>query len=44
MEKQRVAEGYDYKSSGIDYAQGTYHLLEGTHYVKCTDQELAAWK
>ncbi len=44
VEKQRVAEGYDYKSSGIDYAQGTYHLLEGTHYVKCTDQELAAWK
>ena len=44
VEKQRVALSYDYKTSGIDYAKGTYHLLEGAHYVKCTDEEFAAWK
>ena len=44
VEKQRVAESYDYRSFGIDYTKGTYHLLEGTHYVKCTDQEFAAWQ
>ena len=44
VEKQRVAESYDYKTSGIDYAKGTYHLLEGTHYVKCTDEEFDRWK
>ncbi len=43
VEKQRVAESYDYKTSGIDYDQGVYHLVEGTHYVKCTDQEFSAW-
>ena len=43
VEKQRVAEGYDYKTSGIDYDKGTNHLEEGTHYVKCTDEEFAAW-
>ena len=44
VEKQRVAMSYDYKTSGIDYNAGAYHLLEGTHYVKCTDAEFAAWK
>ena len=43
VEKQRVALSYDYKTSGIDYVQGTYHKIEGTHYVKCTDAEFAAW-
>ncbi len=40
VEKQRVAESYDYKTSGIDYSKGTEHLISGTHYVKCTDEEL----
>ncbi len=44
VEKRRVAMSYDYKTSGIDYNAGTYHLLEGTHYVKCTDPEFDAWK
>lgn len=39
VEKQRVAETYDYKTSGLDYTKGTDHLVEGTHYVKCTDEE-----
>lgn len=43
VEKQRVAEVYDYKSSGIDYSKGTNHLVEGTHYVRCTDQEFEKW-
>ena len=44
VEKKRVAISYDYKTSGIRYEQGTYHLLEGSHYVKCTDEEFDAWK
>ena len=43
VEKQRVAEIYDYKTSGIDYNKGTNHLVEGTHYVRCTDQEFEKW-
>ncbi len=43
VEKQRVAESYDYKTSGIDYALGTNHLVSGTHYVKCTDEEFRKW-
>lgn len=43
VEKQRVAESYDYKTSGIDYNQGTDHLVSGSHYVKCTDKEFARW-
>ena len=43
VEKQRMAESYDYKTSGIDYDQGTDHLVSGSHYVKCTDEEFAKW-
>ncbi|MDO4308588.1 MAG: ATP-binding cassette domain-containing protein [Eubacteriales bacterium] len=39
VEKTRTAETYDYKTSGLDYSKGTDHLVSGTHYVKCTDQE-----
>lgn len=44
VEKQRVAMSYDYKTSGIDYAKGTDHLVGGTHHVKCTDAEFAQWR
>lgn len=40
VEKKRVAESYDYKTSGIDY---TKHLVEGSHYVRCTDEEFTEW-
>ena len=40
-EKKRVSLSYDYASSGIDYTKGTNHLVSGTHYVKCTDEEFA---
>ena len=43
VEKRRMAESYDYASSGIDYTKGTQHLVSGTHYVKCTDEEFARW-
>lgn len=43
VEKRRVAETYDYATSGIDYTQGTNHHVSGSHYVKCTDEEFAKW-
>jgi oligopeptide transport system ATP-binding protein len=43
VEKNRVALSYDYHTSGIDYNKGTYHLIEGTHFVKCTDEEFTSW-
>ena len=43
VEKKRSAESYDYATSGIDYTLGTEHHVGGTHYVKCTDEELAKW-
>ena len=43
VEKKRVAETYDYKTSGIDYTKGTKHLVEGSHYVRCTDEEFTEW-
>ena len=44
VEKNRVAETYDYKTSGINYWEGTYHHIGGTHYVKCTDAEFEKFK
>jgi oligopeptide transport system ATP-binding protein len=44
VEKNRVALSYDYHTSGIDYNKGTYHLVEGTHFVKCTDEEFNKFK
>ena len=43
VEKQRIALSYDYKTSGIDYNKGTSHLVDGSHYVKCTDDEFQEW-
>ncbi|MGI5947098.1 MAG: ABC transporter ATP-binding protein [Lachnospiraceae bacterium] len=43
VEKNRTAISYDYKTSGIDYNKGTEHLVEGTHYVTCTDEEFSRW-
>ena len=43
VEKTRVAESYDYATSGIDYHTGTLHTLEGTHQVLGTDEEIARW-
>lgn len=43
VEKKRTALSYDYKTSGIDYNLGTEHHVDGTHFVKCTDEEFEAW-
>lgn len=43
VEKRRKSITYDYASSGIDYAKGTQHRVDGTHTVLATDAELAQW-
>ena len=43
LEKNREAISYDYKTSGLDYNKGPEHLVDGTHFVKCTDEEFEAW-
>lgn len=44
VEKRRKSISYDYASSGVDYAKGAEHLVEGTHTVLATDEELARWR
>ena len=43
VEKSRIAEEYDYASSGIDYNKGELTLIEGTHYVHGTKEEIGRW-
>ncbi len=43
LEKNRTSTAYDYASSGIDYAVGTEHLVDGTHTVLATDEEFVKW-
>lgn len=43
IEKTREYVKYDYKSSGIDYEQGTEHWINETHMVLATDQEYFNW-
>ena len=43
IEKARTAVAYNYATSGIDYNVGENHLIEGTHYVFGTDEEIAKW-
>ena len=43
VERERIAESYDYKSSGIHYEEGNKQHIEGTHYVLATDEELKKW-
>ncbi len=42
-EKTRIAQTYDYQSSGIDYHLGTQHHIDGQHYVLGTDAEIQQW-
>ncbi|WP_300382122.1 ATP-binding cassette domain-containing protein [Clostridium sp.] len=44
VEKDRVAETYDYKTSGIDYSLGVNNHIDGTHCVLGTEEELKKWK
>lgn len=43
VEKQRVAFTYDAKEEGVDYSKGIEHLIEGTHSVLGTKEELEKW-
>lgn len=43
VEKQRDIITYDYKTSGIDYDAGESRLVSGTHFVRATSAEFAAW-
>ena len=43
VEKRRKALTYDYASSGLDYAAGSEHLIEGTHTVLGTDENVRQW-
>lgn len=43
VEKNRIAEAYDYKTSGIDYSAGQMRLVSGQHYVRATEEEFAQW-
>lgn len=43
VERTRIAETYDYATSGLDYNKGTLHLVSGTHQVRGTDEEVARW-
>ena len=42
-ERTRVAEAYDYRAAGVDYNIGTEHLIDGTHVVLGTDEEVERW-
>ena len=42
-EKARTSTSYDYASSGLNYDEGSLHLVDGTHYVHGTDADVAGW-
>lgn len=42
-ERTRVAEAYDYRAAGMDYNAGKEQLIDGTHTVLATDEELQRW-
>lgn len=42
-EKRRIALSYNKQSEGVDYAEGTMHLVEGTHQVLATDAQFDKW-
>ncbi|WP_455540132.1 ABC transporter ATP-binding protein [Terrisporobacter sp.] len=43
VEKSRKSFTYDVKEAGVDYSKGKEHLIEGTHTVLATDEELLLW-
>ena len=44
VERKRVALSYDYETSGLDYNAGSQHLIDGTHYVLGTDEDVKKWQ
>lgn len=43
VERKRIALGYDYATSGLDYTEGTLQTVEGTHSVLGTAEEIRKW-
>ncbi|HPR39973.1 MAG TPA: ATP-binding cassette domain-containing protein [Oscillospiraceae bacterium] len=43
IERERVAQTYNYYTSGIDYLSGKLRTVEGTHRVLATPEEFEAW-
>ncbi len=43
VEKNKISLTYDVREAGIDYTEGTEHLIDGSHYVLGTDEEVAKW-
>lgn len=43
VERNRKSLHYDYRTSGLNYAAGTMHHVEGSHFVRGTDEEAAKW-
>ena len=43
VEKERKVFTYDVEELGIDYSKGKKHLIEGSHSVLATDEELKKW-
>jgi oligopeptide transport system ATP-binding protein len=42
-ERNRIALHYDYIESGIHYNDGILRLVDGSHYVHCTEKEFHQW-
>jgi len=43
VEKRRKSVAYDKNAAGVDYEQGSEHLVAGTHTVLATGEELDRW-
>ena len=43
VEKNRTVFSYDAQEAGVDYSKGKEFLVEGTHTVLATEEELARW-
>ena len=43
VEKNRTVFSYDAHEAGVDYSKGKEFLVEGTHTVLATEEELARW-
>ena len=41
--KNRTVFSYDAHEAGVDYSKGKEFLVEGTHTVLATEEELARW-
>lgn len=41
--KKSRSVSYDYLTSGINYDEGEYRLVGGSHRVKCTESEFKRW-